>query len=299
MRHPVVDEVGRQRSCCRALVLDHTDRRLDQADVALVEHQQDARLAVAAMTALALDAVVETQHGRSRAAAQDQTARFDAGLEVGEAVRGTPFVRRHRAGAQPDTSDDAEGAFAAEEQSRQIRPHRRCRAMTGANDGPIGQDDLEPDDHFVDLAVARAVLPCAATGHPSTDGCQVEALWEVADGHGTSLAEVGLQVGTERAGHHLDDARRRVDIDDTLHGGEVHDDAAECGNGRAGHTAAPSRRRHRNAVVGTGRQHCGDLCGIVSVGTPPRRAGRPRRTTTSASPAATNRGWPPRWRLPT
>ena len=101
----------------------------------------------------------------------------------------------------------------------------------------VGEHDLEPDDHLFDLAVARAVLPGATAGHPSADRGDVEALRKVADGHGASLAQLGLEIGSERAGQHLDDARDGVDVDDALHRGEIQHDAAEHGNRRV-----PTRR---------------------------------------------------------
>ena len=52
--------------------------------VALVEHQQHAVRAVAALAALALGRVVEAQHGRRGAAAQDAPAGLEPGFERGE-----------------------------------------------------------------------------------------------------------------------------------------------------------------------------------------------------------------------
>jgi hypothetical protein len=57
MFEPVVDEICRQRCRRRALVLDDAECGLDQPDVALVEHQENALRAVAAVTALTLDTV--------------------------------------------------------------------------------------------------------------------------------------------------------------------------------------------------------------------------------------------------
>ena len=68
------------------------------AGVALVEHQQHAVRAVAALAALALGGVVQAQHGRRGAAAQDAAAGLEAGLERGERVRGAPLGGGQRVG---------------------------------------------------------------------------------------------------------------------------------------------------------------------------------------------------------
>ena len=109
----------------------------------------------------------------------------------------------------------------------EIGPHRRCRSVTGVQHRAVGQHDLEADDHLVDLAVARAVLPGAPAGHPSTDGGDVEALRKVADGHRAPLAQFGLEVGPERARPDLDHTRHGVDVDDALHRREIEHHATE------------------------------------------------------------------------
>ena len=116
-------------------------------------------------------------------------------------------------GAQPDAGDDAERALGAEEEAAEVGTGGRGRGDAGADDRAVGQDDLQPGDEVVDLAVAGAVLPGAAAGDPAAHGGDVEALREVPDAQ-TVPGQIGLEVRTERAGQHLDQARLLVDGDD-------------------------------------------------------------------------------------
>ena len=71
----------------------------------------------------------------------------------------------------------------------------------------VGEHDLEADGDVLDLAVAGRVLAGAAARDPAADRGDVEALREVPDAEAVGLLQLALEVGPERAGEHLDDAR--------------------------------------------------------------------------------------------
>ena len=106
-----------------------------------------------------------------------------------------------------------ERALGAEEQLVEVGPDGRRGRAAGADHGAVGEDDLEPDDDVLDLAVAGGVLAGAPAGDPAADGGDVEALREVADAEAVPVLQLGLEVRPERAGQDLDDARDGVDVD--------------------------------------------------------------------------------------
>ena len=157
-------------------------RGVDDQPVALVEHQQGARRAVAAATACRFGGVVEAQHGRGGAAPEDLPARLEAVGERGEVIRRPALGGRNRVGPQPHPGDHAERALGADEQLGQIGPDRGRGGAAGADHPAVGEHDLEADHHVLDLAVAGRVLAGAAAGDPAADRGELEALREVADG---------------------------------------------------------------------------------------------------------------------
>ena len=113
--------------------------------------------------------------------------------------------------------DDAERAFAAHEELGQVRARGGTGAPAlGADDTPVGQHDLQPDHHVLDLPVARRVLPRATTSQPAPDGGEVHGLGPVAE----RVARVRsrrpqrrLQVGPERARADVCEERGLVERD--------------------------------------------------------------------------------------
>ena len=118
-------------------------------------------------------------------------------------------------GSEPHRGDDAERALGTDEHLVEVGADRRRRRAAGADHAAVGEHDLEPDDHVLDLPVAGRVLAGAAARDPSADGGQLEALGEVADRQ-PMRDERGLEVGPERPGVDADDARGLVDVDDAL-----------------------------------------------------------------------------------
>ena len=133
--------------------------------------------------------------------------------------------------------------------------------MAGHQHRAVREHYLQPDTHRLDLAVARAVLPGAATRDPSADRGDVEALWEVTDRHRAALTQLRLEIGSERAGPHLDHAGDGIDVDDALHRGEIQHDTAEGRYRCTRHAAAPACSSDRHCTSGTLGEHGNDLLG--------------------------------------
>ena len=221
MVSPRVDK--RWSEVCGALgrgnFVDDVHDCIDKAHVAFVEHEQHVLCAVATLAAGRFCGVVQTKHSGCGATANDLTAGFDAGFECGKAVCGAALGLGHRVCSQPDARDDSKRAFGAEEQLVEIGPHRCGRAAAGGDHGAIGEHYFEANDHVLDLAVAGAVLACAAACDPSAHGGNIEALRQMANREAVLRAEFCFEVGAKSAGQHLDDSRSDVDAEK----------AAQCG----------------------------------------------------------------------
>ncbi len=162
-------------------------------------------------------------------------------------------------GPQPYPGDDAERALGPDEQLGEVGTGGGGGRAARAHDRAVGEHDLEPDDEVLDLAVPGRVLAGPAAGDPSADGGEVEALGEVADAQPVRGLELLLEIGPERPGEDLDDARAVVDGDDPGQPGEVEHDAAEGRHRRPAHAAAPAGRGQRDPGAGTDGDHGGDL----------------------------------------
>src|SRR6185436_13532623 len=97
-------------------------------------------------------------------------------------------------GPQPHPGDDAEGALGTDEQLVEVGTDGGGRGTAGPHDAPVGEDHLEADRDLLDLAVARRVLPGAATRDPAADGGDVEALREVADAQPVVRLQFPLEI---------------------------------------------------------------------------------------------------------
>jgi len=165
-------------------------------------------------------------------------------------------VGGHRVDAEPSLGDDAEGALAAHEELVEVGTGGRAGTVAaGADDRAVGQDDLQADDHVLDLAVAVGVLAGPAAGQPSAHGGEVHRLGPVAERHVVVVAQPGLHVGTEGAGAQVGHQGGGVDMADPGQAAEVEDDPAVEGDGGAADTAAPGRGGHRDAGVIAGGEH--------------------------------------------
>ena len=274
-----------------ALLLDDLDGGVDQRRVALVEHEQDRRVA-GLVAAVGLDGVVEPQHRRRGAPAQDAAAGVEPVDERGEAVGQPPLVHGRRVQAQAGRGDDAEGALAADEELVEVGAGGLAGVALGVDGGAVGQDHVQADDHVLDLAVAGRQLAGAAAGEPAADGGQGHRLRPVAAGEAVARAQLVLEVVAEGAGQHVGGERRVVDLADAREVAQVEHDAAVERHRRAAHPAAPGRRGDRD------RQLVADRAAPRPPGRGPRDGRRrppgpgPRRRAPRSWPAATSRGWP-------
>ena len=213
---------------------------------------------------------------------------------------GEPVGRRGLGGGcrvqpQPGAGDDAERALGADEELGEVRarpPGGRCRRCVMRR--AVGQDDVEADDHVLDLAVAGRELAGAAAGQPPADRRQRDRLGPVADGEAVLACAARPRGGRRRCRQRR---RRTSDVSSTSRmpisphrssttpprtGTEPPTTPlrpAAGGDRDAGLVAdapGPPRPRRRRTVGRTGGGQAGDLV---------RRAPRSWR-------AATSRGWP-------
>ena len=157
---------------------------------------------------LALDRVVEAQDRRGRAASEDAAARVEAVLEAREPERGPHLAGRRRMDAQAGARDHAERALAAHEQLGEVGPDRGAWRAAGVHHPAVGEGDVEPQHHVLDLPVAGGQLARAPARQPAADGGEVDRLGPVAEGDVVIAAQRGLQGSAERTGPHVEHERR-------------------------------------------------------------------------------------------
>ena len=162
---------------------------------------------------------------------------------------------------QPRARDHAECPFAADEQLGEIGPDGGARCAAGMDDAPVGERDVEADDHVLDLAVARRVLARAATREPPADRRQVDRLRPVPERRSVLVAQRVLEPRAERPREDVQHERLAVDVDDAGECAQIEHDAAVHRDARATDAAAPRRRRHRDARVVAHAQHRRHLAG--------------------------------------
>ena len=148
---------------------------VDEPGVGLVEHEQH-RAVAGLVAAVGLDAVVQAQHRGRRAALQDAAARVEAVGERREPERRATVRRGDRMGAQPGAGDDAERAFRADEELREVGADRGAGAPPVWMRAAVGEHDVEPGDDVLDLAVAGRELAGAPAREPAADGRERDRL---------------------------------------------------------------------------------------------------------------------------
>ena len=160
---------------------------------------------------------------------------------------------------------------------------------------PVGQHDVEPDDHVLDLAVAGRVLARRPAGQPAADRRQLDRLGPVPQGEPVVRPQLGFELVAERAGQHVDGeagARRRR----RCPAARVRSSTTPPNTG----TLAPhTPLRPPAAVTGTPaswqtRSTAADLGRGRPAGTRRRPGRRPGRRGPRSWRAATSPGWPRR-----
>ena len=181
-----------------------------------------------------------------------------------------PKARRSWAGgqgvdAQAGLGDDPERSLAAHEQLGEVRSGGGPRPLAlGVDDAAVGEDDLEPEHHVLDLPVACRVLPRTAAGQPPAHRREVHRLRPVSERVArTGRTERGLEVRSERAGGDVRGERGLVDCSEAGQPGQIEGDATVHGDRPAAHATASGcgRDRHAGLVAGgEGRRNLGGRC---------------------------------------
>ena len=139
---------------------------------------------------------------------------------------GTDRTRPPRSGAWPEgrelearAGDDAERPLGADEELRQLGPHRVPGDADGLDHVPVGVD-AEGEDEILDLAVARREHPGAARGDVAADRRQIDRS-RIVRKHEPSLVQRALEplAVDARLGRHRQ--RLLVHLDDAVEACEV------------------------------------------------------------------------------
>ncbi len=193
--------------------------------------------------------VVEQFDARDRDAELD---RLDDGIDRAFDRIERTHRSRHGFGsaveAQCDFGDDAERAFGADEQSRQvIAGSGFARAARGADDAAVGEHHGQPEHILAHGPVAHRVgSGCARRGH-AAKGC-VRA--RVDREEQALVADERVQFFACHARLHRDVEVFRADAQDLVHVGEVDDYAAMMRNHVAFQGSAGAVSDHRGLVHG-------------------------------------------------
>ncbi len=147
---------------------------------------------------LALTAILESDHARGKTSVQaflDSAYPVLKGLEEISAVilDGRRSVDPHRG-----FRDHAEDSLGADHDAIEIRSGRRCWNRLG-DDRTRGGNDLDRDDHVLDLAVGIGLHARGARREPPAQGGVFERVREMTE-RVPLLRQVGLELGAERAG---------------------------------------------------------------------------------------------------
>ncbi len=174
---------------------------------------------------------------------------------------------------EPCLGDHAERALAADEELGEVGPGRRTwPGATGAHDPPVGEHDLEPDGHVLDLPVAVGVLARAPAREPAAHRREVHRLGPVPEGEAVSPQRV-LDVRAEGARPEVGHQRDVVEFAEPAHPAEVERDPAEERDRGAADPAPTPRGRHRHPGFVAEGEHARDLDGVGGA----RDERRPRR----------------------
>ena len=201
---PPVHQAGIQRlrpGLGRALGVDDPHGAGEDVEVGLVEHNEDVGVALVEVP-FRLRLVVEPQHRRGCATAEDPAARLEA-LGEGREPEGSAFLgRRQGVDAETGLGDDAQRPLAADEELGQVRTRGGAGSLAlGVHDAAVGQYHFETDDHVLDLPVTGRVLTRPAAGQPAADGGEIHGLRPMAERvTRPDLAERGLEFRAEGAG---------------------------------------------------------------------------------------------------
>jgi len=204
----------------------HHPRLLGHARGGAVELEEQRGLRLEALELRVADArahlhVVEELDARDRdAVLHREDHRLHRPTEVGELAHRRRDRLGHAVEPELHLGDDAERAFLADEQAREVVTRRRlARTPAGAHDAPVRRDDGEAEHVLAHRAVAHGIgARCARRRHPADR--RIGAGIDREEQSGT--LEIGIQLlarharldaAVEVVGVHLDDPvhRRKVE----------------------------------------------------------------------------------------
>lgn len=143
-----------------------------------------------------------------------------AGLGVGDEAEG-------------DFGDDAEHAFAADEETGEVEALAVfVAAAAGSDDGAVWEDDFEAEDVVAGDPVFEAARAAGVGGDIAAEGAFAEAGW-VRRVVPSEFADLVLEVAGDDAGLDDGDPVGRVDLEDAVHAFHGEDDAAVDGDAAA------------------------------------------------------------------
>ena len=171
--------------------------------------------------------------------------RVDRAFEVGElADRGGDRLG-HAVEAQLDLGDDAERAFGADEQAREVVAGARlARAAAGAHDAAVGRDDGQAQHVLAHRAVAHGVGARRARRRHAADrrvGARIDREEEA------RALELGVELLARDARLHAAVEVLGVDLEHAVHLRQVDADAAVQRGDVAFERRADAERDHRHA----------------------------------------------------
>lgn len=171
-----------------------------------------------------------------------------AGLGVGDEAEG-------------DFCDDAEHAFAADEETGEVEALTVfVAAAAGVDDGAIGEDDLEAEDVVAGDPVFEAARAAGVGGDIAAEGAFAETCW-VRRVVPAEFADLVLELAGDDAGLDDGDPVGWADLEDAVHAFHGEDDAAVDGDAAAD-VADPAAADGDGDLVSGGEGHDGaDVCG--------------------------------------
>ena len=189
--------------------------------------------------------------------------------EIGELAHRRGNRLRHAVQAQLDLGDDAERAFRADVEAREIVAGRRlARAAAGAHDAAVGRHDREAEHVLAHRAVAHGVGAGRARRRHAADrrvGARIDREEQA------RALELGVELLARHARLHAAVEIGRIDLEHLVHLRQVDAHAAVQRRHVALERRADAERDHRHARRVAQAHDGGDLL-VACAGTPRRRA---------------------------
>ena len=207
--------------------------------------------------------IYELQRGRQNPGLEDARRGGCGGLGRLEERQQRAPRRRERDEAQVDFREDAQRAFGADEEAREVvAGHALQRARADVDDVALRQDDLEAGDVIARDAVLDRAQPAGAFGDVAAERGEIRA-GGVGRIEQAAALHLGLEVADGDARLDGGDLVVVVHLEDAVHAPEVERDPAAGGHRAAGQPARRAARIDRRLLAVRQTQHAGDFLGGV------------------------------------